>query len=596
MDDKKKENLAGHISSPLKYDPNLQNMNGDNSPVSPEVEKIKAKLEEFKKKVVKKFPFTIAISALPADSYRFFEEDEGLLPEEIARKPMHLLFLIPEEQFKNIPKKIKPEILNLVKESKQELWIHIKTPVDLWNYGLDSKFEMVDAIGRSMPLYDKGLLGALRVATIHRALVLRKFEKYVSSYVIGGSLVRGTADKTSDVDTFVIIDDTDVKRMPRLQLLEKLRGIIYDYIREASALAGVKNILNVQVYLMTDFWNNVKDANPIMFTFIRDGVPLYDRGTFLPWKLLLKMGKIKPSPEAVDMFMKEGDKTEALFKRRMLDGFVDIYYGVVTPTQALMMLAGHAPPVPKTMVSEVKEVFVTKEKLMGLKELNYLEKILKMWKDYEHGRMKEISGKELDSLYTEFEGYMKKIKEMREKLELRLREYESEKIHTEVFGLLKNLFGNKGQEQLIMEFDKQLVKKGRVEPRMLSILKEIANIKKKAKNKKVSQSDIYQLGRDASDFVDSLIEYSQRKELAILEKGIIQVIHKEGKADIVLTDVGEFVVDKDIRKIVSGKISKSNKEEMEEAIANTTDRSKLKLKSSTLEILNKEYGDFDFLI
>src|SRR3990170_4367472 len=106
--------------------------------------------------------------------------------------------------------------------------------------------------------------------------------------------------------------------MSRLELLDKLRGICYDYIREATALAGVKNILSIQVYLLTDFWQQVKDAHPVMFTFIRDGIPLYDRGTFLPWKLLLKMGKIKPSPEAIDMFMSMGDKVGQTVKDRLL--------------------------------------------------------------------------------------------------------------------------------------------------------------------------------------------------------------------------------------------------------------------------------------
>ena len=75
----------------------------------------------------------------------------------------------------------------------------------------------------SFPLYDKGLLGAMRVTEIHKSLVLQKFEKYVVSYVLGGSLIRGEATKDSDVDVFVIINDTDVKRMPRLELKGKIK-------------------------------------------------------------------------------------------------------------------------------------------------------------------------------------------------------------------------------------------------------------------------------------------------------------------------------------------------------------------------------------
>lgn len=451
MDEKKPESLTGQISSPIKY--NIpSNISIPTDPMK-EFEGIKKDIDELKKKIIKKFPFTIALSMLPADSFKLFEEEEGLLPEEIEKKPLHLMLIVPEDEFKNIQKKIRPEVLKIVKESKQNFWVHFKTPVDLWNYGLDSKYEMLDAIGRSLPFHDKGFLGSLRIASIHKTLVLRKFEKYVASYCIGGSLVRGTAGKDSDVDTFVIIDDTDVKRMSRLQLREKLRNMIYDYIREATALAGVNNILNVQVYLLTDFWESVKDAHPVMFTFIRDGVPLHDRGTFLPWKLLLKMGKIKPSPEAVDMFMKEGDRTEALVNRRLLDAMVDIYLGVITPTQALMMLAGYAPPVPKTMVAEVKDAFVTKEKIMETKDLKILEKAIKLWKDYEHGKLKNISGKEIDEFYKEFIDYNKKMKGLREKLENKIKEHDADRIQKEVFSLLKNIFGDKKKEELLKSFN-----------------------------------------------------------------------------------------------------------------------------------------------
>src|SRR3989338_6858679 len=339
MEEKKPSNL-GNISSQRKYESTLSKV--DLEKAAAEFEKLKSKLDDFKKKVIKKYKFTMALAILPANAFALFEEDEALPKEVIDSKPIHVMMVITEDEFKNMPK-IKPEIVKLAKETKENLWVHIKTPVDLWNYGLDSKFEFLDAVSGSFPLYDKGFFGALRVANIHKTLVLGKFDKYVTSYVIAGSLVRGTADKDSDVDVFIVIDDTDVKRMGSMELVERLRGMIYDYIREATALAGVKNILNTQVYLLTNFWESVKDAHPVMFTFIRDGIPLYDRGTFIPWKRLLQKGKIKPSPEAIDQYMKQGTLTEEIVKKRLLDVMVDIYYGVVTPTQAMMMLAGEAP-------------------------------------------------------------------------------------------------------------------------------------------------------------------------------------------------------------------------------------------------------------
>jgi len=378
--------------------------------------------------------------------------------------------------------------------------------------------------------------------------------------------------------------------------LERLRGIIYDYIREATALAGVKNILNVQVYLLTDFWQSVKDAQPIMFTFIRDGIPLYDRGTFLPWKRLLLMGRIKPSPEAIDQYMKEGERTDEFVKRRLIDTMVDIYFGVVTPTQAMMMLAGHAPPVPKTIVNEVKEVLVDKEKVMSLKELKTLEKAVKYYKDYEHGKLKEISGKEIDELKKEASEYLGKIKVIREKLEMRMQEHLVGKLHSVMEKMLKNILGAKSQSDLIESLDKELIKKGKLQPRMMEIANEVLRIKRKVKSKKLTQTEMQRISRDANDLINALVEYYQRKELVSNEKGVIQVLYRGKKAELVLTDLGVFFVSEEgIRKIGSKGFSDSKKEEMEEALSKTRDRLQIKLGSDILQVLKKELGDFELV-
>ena len=373
-----------------------------------ETERTRKELEKLKKFIIKKYPFTEAIGILPPKSVKKLIEDElGNLPESDMKnleKKIHLYIIVPEEKFKEIPK-IKAEIVKEIDSKKQNIWIHIKTPVDIWGICLDSKFDLMSAISMSYPLYDKGILGALRVTEIHKSLVLRKFEKYVVSYVLGGSLVRGEAVKTSDVDVFIIINDTDVRRMSRLELKERLRGIIHQYIAEATALAGVKkNILNVQVYLLTDFWESVKDAHPVMFTFIRDGIPIYDRGTFMPWKALLKMGKLKPSPEAIDLFMSMGDKTIKRAKTALLDILVhDLYWGVITPSQALLMLYGLPPPTPRQTVKEMEKTFVNKEKMLEKKYLNILDRIVGLFKDYEHEKLKEIKGAEIDGLMKDTE-------------------------------------------------------------------------------------------------------------------------------------------------------------------------------------------------
>lgn len=603
---KEEKTLVQNLSSSGKYDPNITPEmlppNPD-SQLSGDAKKTRDALEELKKKILKKFPFTRALGILPAYASQMIEEDEAVPQEICATKPLHMIMLIPEEEYKNIPK-IKPDVVQFAKESKENIWVHIKTTeVDVWNYGLDSKFEFVDAIAMSYPLHDNGFLGAMRVAILHKNLVLNWLNtgrvKYVATYAIGGSLVRGTADKTSDVDTFVIIDDTDVKRMSRIELLEKLRGkIVYDFLKEATALAGVQNILNVQVYLLTDFWQSVKDAQPVMFTFIRDGIPLYDRGTFIPWKRLLQMGKIRPSPESIDLYMKEGDRTDEIVKRRLLDAMVDVYYGVLTPTQALMMLAGHAPPVPKTVVQEVREALVQKEKIMTEKDLKTLEKAVKYFKDYEHGTLKEVSGKEIDALLEECRAYTKRMKEVRTKLESKVQQHQVEKIVSESFSLIEKILSTKSQETSLKALEQKLVKPGKIPERMLDIAEEISKLKAKTAKKPLTSTEMQRITRDASDLMNSLTEYTQRLDLAVAEKGLFQISCNGKKAEIVLTSKGIFVVEseKSIRKLQNNHLVESNKEELEQALAESKQNPREKLSSQVIEAIKKELGEFEFVL
>jgi len=601
--EKKPDSLTDNLSSAEKYRPSVSPGAavgaGPGMPPQIDYQKLKKKLEDFKKKIVKKFPFIISLGVLPHNAFAMFEEEEGLPRGETEKKPLHVIMVIPEDQYKNLAK-IKQEVVQIANASGEKLWVHIKTAeIDVWNYGLDSKFEFIDAIGASFPLYDKGFLGALRVASIHKNLVLNWLNvgriRYVATYGIFGSLVRGTADESSDVDVTVIIDDTDVKRMSKVELVEKLRGkIVYEYVKEATALAGVKNILNVQVWLLTDFWQRVKDAEPVAFTFIRDGVPLYDRGTFIPWKRLLQMGKIKPSPEAIDLYMKEGDRTKEIIKRRQMDNMVDVYFGIVTPTQAMMMLAGHAPPIPKVIVQEVKKVLVDKEKLMTLKDLGTLEKVVKLYKDYEHGTLKEIPGKEIDVLLEESMDYVKRMRELRNKLERRMWEHQAEQIHREVFDLMKKVFGSKSQDALINEFDEEMVKKGRVPERMLGIAKGIVKLKTKVKNKDFTQGDMHRYSRDYSSLVETLTEYSQRKELISMEKGIVKINFDKGWAELVATDEGAFLVlqNGEIKKFEKGKFVDRDKKDFEKALKETKESVRFNLPSEVMDALKKEFGRF----
>ncbi len=247
---------------------------------------IKEKIERFQRIIVEKFDkYIMGISLLPPPKTDKPEEDKDKI---------HVLVLIDDSDSKKMTKfELRDKLGKIMDETAKDIDKNIipQTLIisELWQNIYDAKYEFLQLIAVSAPVYDNGMLSAIKIAEIHKVMVLKKFEKYIVSYVLAGSLVQGRATKTSDIDVWIVIDDTDVKKMTRAELKDKLRAIIIGMGIEAGEITGIRNKLNVQVYILTEFWDSLREANPIIFTLLRDGVPFYDTGIFMPWKQLFRM-------------------------------------------------------------------------------------------------------------------------------------------------------------------------------------------------------------------------------------------------------------------------------------------------------------------
>src|SRR3989344_5475266 len=285
--------------------------------LTPEMEKkispIKLELEKFKEDCLNKYSNIVGISILPQLPNPPLPPGAQPIPNEIQNPNDINIFILFDDA--NLDPYAKNDlIVSSTKETNEIAKKHhkyFKPQVmlisELKEACFDAKNYLIQTVANSGLVFDKGLLSALKVAELHKNMAIQKFERYVVSYIAVGSLFRGDANP-NDIDVAIVIDDTDVKKMSRFELRDKLRAIIINMGFDASQITGVKAQFHIQTYILTDFWESVKDANPVIFTMLRDGVPLYDRGVFMPWKLLLQMGRIKPSPEAIDMNMEVGDK------------------------------------------------------------------------------------------------------------------------------------------------------------------------------------------------------------------------------------------------------------------------------------------------
>lgn len=517
---KKAEELLKRMKNPEQKGANLEK---ERAKIIKELEQVKEKLEPLKKNLLKKFSYITSISLIPPEASKLFEEE--IMKEEAEKERfVHVYITMPDEKSKEYSK-VKTWLIKAAQNIKPRVWIHLSLTSDIWELCYDGKFEMIDAIAASRPvLYDKGILGALRVANVHKILCLKKFESYIVSYVIAGSIVRGDTVKTSDVDVTIIIDDTDVKRMSRIELREKLRSIIMDYLYDAGEIAGVQNKLNAQVWLLTDFWEGVREANPVYFTFIRDGVPLYDNRTFTPWKLLLKMGRITGTPEAIEKFISQGEGMTKIVKRKLLDiATGEIYWSILTPSQGALMLYGLAPPTPKETVKMMKEAFYEKEKLLEKKYIDFLERVIKLYKGYEHEEVKEVTGKEIDELIKGSEEYLARIKKLVEEVGGRMSKQTIIRLYNDTVKILKSILGKVPEKQILKKFKADLVNKGKLPETSYRYLEGLFKAKEKFTSKKkanISKIEVERIRKDAMQLISTLNEYAQRGKVEFVKEKI----------------------------------------------------------------------------
>ena len=589
----------------------------------PELEKklkvLKDKLDSFKDKVLEKFgDYIVGIILLPQEKAMPSPEGETVeseekKPEAKDDKKINVLVVVDDTTSKTMSKeelyqKFSTIIKKIGEETDKELVTQSVLLTDIWQNCYDAKYEMNKMIAMGAPIYDSGMIAAIKIAEIHKTMVLKKFEKYILSYVLAGSLTQGRATATSDIDVWIVIDDTDVKKMTRVELKDKLRAIIIGMGIEAGEMTGIKNKLNIQVYILTDFWESLKEANPIIFTLLRDGVPFYDRGIFMPWKQLLRMGRIKPSREAIDLFMSTGEQSISRVKMRLKDmGMEDTYYAILTPSQAAIMLYGLPPPTPRETPEVMEEIFVKKEKMLEQEYVQILKNNVEVRKKIEHGDKKELSGTELDTLINNAEKYLKRIAELFKAIEMRHNEKSILMLYDEIMTIIRDVLKIEGveraqDEEILKLFENELISTGKVPAKYLRDLNQLVEAKRKYDAKKLDKSDIETARKESVGLVKFLIEYMQRKRGKELERTRIRVKHGSKFGEVILLDKVAFVIndidakDQRIEKAIInadgglGALENSSLEEMEREMAKMKFPQRVFIKEPVFEDLKNIFG------
>ena len=348
----------------------------------------------------------------------------------------------------------------------------------------EEKTEVRDGIEYSKDKKEKGV-GKKKRIEILKAFTeeaLKLYGPLIRSIVLFGSTARGSFKGESDIDIFVIIDDTRQRISPHQR--DKIEDDLDQIAKKTS-----KQLSMQQPYMLTEFWRLVREGHPIVFNFIREGIPVYDKDIFLPIKRLLQMGEIRPSKEAVEKFIERGpQRIKRVENAKMYMVVEDCYYAMLESAQAVLMFLGRSPPRPSDAAAELRKSLL-ENKFLEEKMVKDLEAIIELRKQVEHKKVKSISGQVLDSWIEKTKVFVKKMQGLIVKIEILKRENMIDKSHLimadTTLTLLKALKVQVKGKPLAKAFEEELVKPGLVSEKYLDVFLELEKMKKLVKEGKV---------------------------------------------------------------------------------------------------------------
>ena len=221
-----------------------------------------------------------------------------------------------------------------------------------------------------------------------------------------------------------------------------------------------------------------------------------------------------------------GDKLLVRTKQKLLSVVgEDLYYAMLNPAQAALMMYGLNPPTPKETIHLLREVFVKKEKLLEEKYVKSLEEIRKYYKDIEHGKVKEVSGAEIDRLLKGAQGYLDKLNSIFNNLEKKMDKKSFGEMNEQITKLGKDiLIEFNSKEKDLKKGLKKLVDNNELSKMAYEGFLHLMNVN----IGKMERAEAQKARREARTLINQLNEVLQVKRTGKMAKNRIK-IHYSGR-------------------------------------------------------------------
>jgi predicted nucleotidyltransferase len=232
--------------------------------------------------------------------------------------------------------------------------------------------------------------------------VIQKFDTLVKAVVLFGSTAKHKEIIGSDIDIIIVVDDATINFD---------EAFIMWYREELGKIVQsnpYKKDLHINTVKITTWWEDLLKGDPTIINVIRYGDPLIDvGGFFLPLKLMLQEGRIKPTPESIYNVIRRIPGHILRSRIAEMSSIEGCYWAYVESCQALLMAIRILPPSPEKIPSLLKEYFVDKN-LLKMKDIQDFNDLFVLHKKIIHGEIKNLEGKIIDEYQIKSEEFYKK--------------------------------------------------------------------------------------------------------------------------------------------------------------------------------------------
>ncbi|MCA9486801.1 MAG: nucleotidyltransferase domain-containing protein [Candidatus Woesearchaeota archaeon] len=219
----------------------------------------------------------------------------------------------------------------------------------------------------------------LHIAREYSKQIIKEMGELVRSIVLFGSNAKNTANKDSDIDLLIVLDNVSV--FVTAELREAYRVI-------STNLAGsISNKLHIMTMNLSDLWDLARKGDPLLTNILRSGLPLLDKDLIEPLQYLLEIGKIKPTPESIYNYQERAKTLLKESSKHLEEAIMDLYYATIDICHAALMSKDITPPSPEEMPEIFREAFQNEN---VAKCSSDIEEIYRLAKEIEHHKNSEI--------------------------------------------------------------------------------------------------------------------------------------------------------------------------------------------------------------